>query len=522
MRTFLLLLGCAISMPLLAQRTAVKAPSFPDASSIVSDQPEGTYFHNQYRTATSWYTETGYSAQEDSVDGYIADYVVQGDGTVWVSNPFTYFPTDSWLRLDRTTGDTLVARLPQAMYVSDDDVTYYATRMVVGQKNGNYAYMLPTADEDYNVKFILRGDTLRMIGEGTDAASGLPKAILGLATQTGGWSCYGEIEWQASPLGYTVTTLPEGLTANEYTLGYTSIYGQPATDLVKVAISGSDVYMSDPVNQDDNVWIHGKLNDGKLTFTKQYVGADEMQGYHLFLAPGKEDASSMEGYSFIETLEMTYNAETGVFTAPDNQCWIVNVGASKVYSYDVFTAPTLTPEKAATGTARPVNPVITSSEPYDAFEGGNVQFNLYANDIEGQTLSKSKLFYNIYIDTPDKPYVFSAEQYESLTEDITDVPYSLDDQYDFFSSEELHKCYVYQNYSRLGVQAVYKGDNGTLRSDIVWTDNTTTGIKTLNATSNEGKTVWYNADGTKAGKPHAPGLYIGKKADGSVVKVIRR
>lgn len=522
MRTFLLMLGCAAAMPMMAQRPSAKAPAFPDASTIVSEQPEGTFFHNQLRKATSWYTETGTSADKDNVDGYIADYVVQDDGTVWVSNPFTYFPTDSWLRLDRAAGDTLVARLPQAMYVSDEDVTYYATRMVVGQKDGNYAYMLPAYDEDYNVKFTLRGDTLRMIGEDTDAASGLPKAILGLATQAGGWSCYGEIEWEATPLGYAVATLPEGLTANEYTLGYTSIYGQPATDLVKVAISGNDVYMSDPVNQNDTVWIHGTLNDGKLSFTKQYVGADEMQGFHLFLAPGRADETSSEGYSFIDTLTMTLNAETGVFTAPENQCWIVNVGASKVYSYDIYTAPTLTPEKAATGTARPVNPVITSNEPYDAFEGGNVQFNLYATDVEGQTLAKSKLFYNIYLDTPDKPYVFSAEQYESLTEDMTDVPYSLDDQYDFFSSEELHKCYVYQSFSRLGVQAVYKGDNGTLRSDIVWTDNTITGLKALNATTGEGSTVWYNVDGTKAGRQHGPGLYIGKKADGSVVKVIRR
>lgn len=521
-----LLLGAMTAIPSAAQQLPpATMPTFPDASTIVEDQPEGTLYKNLSRHATSWYTEDNVQASIDEVEGYIADFVRQDDGTVWLKNPFTFFPTDSWMRLDPAQGDTLVAQLPQAMFRSSQGQVFYAMRMEYAMRDDKGGFFLPESDEGYDVKFTLQGNVLKMVTDGNDNAYGEPADILGLATKTGGWSCYGEAALTISPLEWTTTSLPEGVETKDYTLNYTNLYGQPATEIVQMGFSGKEVYMSDPVSHNSAVWLHGTLSGQTLTFLTQYLGPDEARGLHLFLAPATDDYADETGFGLANEMFMTYDAQTGAYTAPDDLYWLVNVGTERVFYDDVFFSPSLTPEPEATGSAQPENPSELTSEPYTPSEGGSVQFSLASTDVEGDPLAKSKLCYRIHVDKAGDIHTFAADTYESLSEDMTDVPYTYDDQYDFFVSGEMHKCYIYRPFKRLGVQAVYHGES-TLVSDIVWTDGTvTTGIKpnvNRNARPGTKATTWHRIDGSVARQPLRPGVYIGRNADGTVTKVVRK
>lgn len=78
--------------------------SFPGAETIRYEAPEGTIHAHQVRSATSFYDPGEGVAYLDSVEYYTADYVEAEDGSVYWSNPFVFFPTDTWLKLDRAGG----------------------------------------------------------------------------------------------------------------------------------------------------------------------------------------------------------------------------------------------------------------------------------------------------------------------------------------------------------------------------------------------------------------------------------
>ena len=195
-----------VAASLLSLGTAAQT-SFPGAESIRYEAPEGTVHTHQVRSATSFYDPGEGVAYLDSVEYYTADYVEAEDGSVYLSNPFVFFPTDTWLKLDRAEGDTLVARLPQAMFEGDDGTVFYARRMVLSDRGDGELDCLPDEAET-DVRFTLRGDTLALVDGGLDE-QGMPRYILGLATATGGWSCYGEGLTTIVPLRYEPTQKPE-------------------------------------------------------------------------------------------------------------------------------------------------------------------------------------------------------------------------------------------------------------------------------------------------------------------------
>ena len=120
-----LALSAILCIPAVAQ-TSDGNPE-PQTTDPIVKRPQGRLMKNQVRKAMSFYS-TGSGAYIDSVDYYIGDYVMGDDGSVYLKNPFTFFPTQSYLKLDRLEGDTLVARMPQAIYREDD--TYYVSRLV--------------------------------------------------------------------------------------------------------------------------------------------------------------------------------------------------------------------------------------------------------------------------------------------------------------------------------------------------------------------------------------------------------
>lgn len=494
----------------------------PQSTEPITKQPKGLQVKNQARKALCFYS-TGQGADLDSVDYYIANYVLGDDGCVYLKNPFTFFPTQSYLKLDRLNGDTLVAHMPQAIY--SDETMLYASRMVLksGSKGMTYGYDR-NADGTCNtdMRFLLRGDTLTMLGDDTPQGE-YPKEILGLTTLEGAWNEAGEVAMTVRPTGKKPVELPQGVLPQLYRLAYSDFYGD-GTTLVEVAFDHDKVYISNPYSTGALQWAEGTIHGSRVVFASQYLGPNECEGYHMFFCPGMYSETSQEYFDMADSLRFDYDEAAKSMTAASPQTIIINVGDDRVFTAAVYISPSLSPYTATI--KQPANPEITSYSPFgEEAEGeGSLQFELPSVDVSGQQLFKNNLYYKVYT-AEGKVLTFSPQQYSGLDAAMTEVPYGLSDNTDFYMADDSHKFYFFQSVDSLGLQTVYKGET-ELCSDIVWTTGrTTTAVSQPTASGQRTLTTrYYDLQGRRLPRQQR-GVCIRQRvlADGSVVneKIIK-
>ena len=81
-------------------------------------------------------------------------------------------------------------------------------------------------------------------------------------------------------------------------------------------------------------------------------------------------------------------------------------------------------------------------------------FNLTTED--GDYMDPDKLFYSLYVD--GAVYEFKKPMYKNLTENLTEVPYTFNDSYDFdIQDDGSRRVYFYEQTDQFAVQAIYKG-----------------------------------------------------------------
>lgn len=158
--------------------------------------------------------------------------------------------------------------------------------------------------------------------------------------------------------------------------------------------------------------------------------------------------------------------------------YIVNEGDGALYSRASYKAPVIADYVSAEGI--PADPSIERFMAYDDFdEYGVLVANIPATTVGGGQISKIDLYYNVYVDDRKEPYVFSTALYDLLGDDMTDVPYSYDNDFDFEVDGEKHTIVFYEDFSRMGVQTVNTAGGKTFRSSVVWTDGTVSGINSV-------------------------------------------
>ena len=483
----------------------------------ITKQPKGRMVKNQVRKALSFYTDVG-GANVDSVDYYIGNYVIGDDDCVYLKNPFTFFPTQSYLKLECLNGDTLVAHMPQAIFINTEEIPYYASRMVLkaGSQGMTYGFE-QNADGTYNtdMRFLFRGDTLTLIGE-DNVEGDYPKVILGLTTLAGIWKEAGEVELSVRPTDKKPLSLPQGVKPQLYQLSHTGFYGD-ATDLVEVAFADNKVYVSNPYSTTALQWAEGEIKGNSVVFARQYLGPNESDGYHIFFVPGVYSETAPDFFDLADTLRFNYDNTAKSLTATDLQSILINVGDRRVFTAAAYINPSLSPYTATAG--KPANPEITSFGRYgEEAEGeGYLQFEFPSEDVHAQPLFKNNLYYKVYT-AEGKALTFSPEKYSGLDTEITEVPYGLNDNTDFFMADDSHKFYFFQAADSLGLQTVYKGEQ-ELSSDIVWTTGrTTTGISQPAISQTAAEVRYYDLQGRRLSQPRR-GVCIRQRvmANGSVV-----
>ncbi|MBR5395023.1 MAG: choice-of-anchor J domain-containing protein [Bacteroidaceae bacterium] len=127
--------------------------------------------------------------------------------------------------------------------------------------------------------------------------------------------------------------------------------------------------------------------------------------------------------------------------------------------------------------AVPATPAIVGIGNYDAEKGyGYLLADVPTTDVEGNELKESKLYYQFYseINGVVEPITFTTDLYTKLEEDMSIIPYTFTDSYDF-DVYDIYKV-VYMNYDfttmydRIGVKSIYTGGDETNESEIAWTE----------------------------------------------------
>ena len=214
--------------------------------------------------------------------------------------------------------------------------------------------------------------------------------------------------------------------------------------------------------------------DNKFEITPQPI-ADYGSTYGVFsvygLTDDGEDFLPLTGTGAESTL--TFDCNWTLY-APETGYWYGILAPATIAYTDgtEFVFPVI--EDVA---AMPADPEITFIGAYEAAKDYGYVMAIIPNyDVDYNLIKESKLFYTLYADIAGEitPIVFTPELYKNLTEEMTEIPYSFNDSYDFNVSDGqkiVYLNYDFSNYDRIGVQSIYYGGGETNKTEIQWIDN---------------------------------------------------
>ena len=247
-------------------------------------------------------------------------------------------------------------------------------------------------------------------------------------------------------LGDELVELPE-----EYTMFYENKDGKTLAKTVNVVVDGNDVYFQGLSQYIPEAWVKGTKDGNTVTFPPmQYIG--EYSGSELYAFYGTDD------------VVFTYDAEADTYTAEGE---IFGLLGDRYYDGRYFNPVIM---KVADKAAMPAAPEITNME--NGSYGWYIDFNVPAVDVNSEALAIGKLSYMIYTDTEGTiaPLTFTPTTHSRLTEDMTEIPYGFTENYDFYTDEIYLNDLYSANWTRIGIQSIYRGGGEENKTEIQWFD----------------------------------------------------
>ncbi|MGI6222985.1 MAG: hypothetical protein ACOYJG_05195 [Prevotella sp.] len=484
---------------------------------VITEEPEGETFEDLARASFGIVPSgigLGYKPQYNAV----GNYTKGDDGNLYIYNPLTGCYTFSYMKLEPTTGDTLVLHTPQAIEEDYDGSTNYLLRLVLQRDSlGDVVYAPQFEGENLvgDVKFTFKDDVLTQVDEGLDEELNIPKVVMALVDDTAGWKGWATSYLSLKPFNEEATVVPEDLELHSYIFYWYESPTEKKSTMVQAAFTDDAVYMESPFEMGDeeegteSKWMKGSIEGDKVVFKEQYMGISDEYNVHLFLLPAKsivneEDNSVFDIYK-TDSIVLSYDAENSSMSVDSTQAIYIAEGKEAGYFYECYAGPRL--EAFTTVDAVPASPKMIEVAPWNEDdEQGYVHFSLAPNGADGEYLLSDSLFYCIYVDDPQEPIVFSAELYSYLDEDMVEVPYLYTDEENIYYEGEERLVYLFQEeFDSVGVQAIYHGKESKLSSPIVWM--VTTGIKDAQISSQPKSVVWYDLSGRRVTRPDN-GLFI--------------
>ncbi|MDY6301018.1 MAG: hypothetical protein SPL96_03890 [Bacteroidales bacterium] len=483
------------------------APMRVDEEPIM-DVPEGILHDNMYASSSAYGLGWG-DIYTQEVDGGIGKVVEGADGNLYIYNPisqgYIWFSILPWIKAEPAGDGKYVVKLPQ-LYIIDAGDPYYAYCMHYDEDEG-----MPVVEEEGEIEFTWQDGVLTQQGD----------KFIGLCDATADWFYMADQHIVYAPQTDEITTLPEDMYVQSYTMTYLS----DPTDLsktretvVSVAIDGEDIYMGNLNNNNPDSYIKGKLVDGKATFaTRQYLGPDPYYNGHIYVLTGDAyvDAETYSSPVFNYNLndEIVFNVDEDArnIVAEWPASMITNVGPNTLSILNDYVAPSLVAFDEVP--AVPANPIFTVEDiTVNITTGFTVlHFTIPTVDVDGNKLNENKLYYNILLD--DEVFTFDPETYIGLSNAMTDVPYKFEDNINFdiyMSGNGRHTVYIYTtDYDIIGVQSIYTAGDEVNRSEIIYVNNPThSGINEFTTGAQVVDTRYYDLTGRELPTAPTTGLYL--------------
>ena len=438
-----------------------------------------------------WAIDAIFNAEEGNIFDVQKATQVAFDGTDVYLQGLSYFFPDAWVKgtLDTETG---LVTFASGQYVGEAE--YYGKEYMLGSNGGTDICDI-VFKYDEAAQTLIQETTFIYDNDGKESIDS--------------WGAWMNTSYYAGELVVVEPTeATDGLETELYTLTATNGSDEYSYQM-EIGFDGNAVYFKGFTEDTNNMWLKGTLSDDGKTVTipaNQYMGILQsiFYDYKLYMT-----AFDMSG-GFVDIV-MNYDAEAGTFTT--DQVMVINSNRFVQKPLQSFSNVVITKTPEATG--NPADPKITSfvhnvDYPYLKCEIPTV-------DVNGLPMRPDQLYYTIWFkkDGVEQQFTVLASEYESVNEDMVEIPYTYEDYNDIYKGASMFYLNPttddYASWSDVGIQSIYYGVEGRKTSNVVWLSGAV-GIEDIIAAkdSRQGKT--YDLSGRRVTTP-VRGLYIrdGKK-----------
>lgn len=473
----------------------------------------------------------------------LAQQVAIEEGCVYFSNlfPIMLENREVWTKGDLNEAGTKITIPVQHIYDEDwydlgTDVEFYMGDIVFDE-NGNITEVRP-------FEFCKDGDYIYI-----DDLTDVNEEGYAVVNHHIGIFAYGDgesIELYDYVAGHKMTPYEPGVMtecpadANQVDYLYNALddYGDPVSHVFKVAFCGNDVYFNG-LTPDQPNWVHGTLGeDNVVTIASgQYVGVQKyFYTYFGAMTVAGHDPNGNANFNMSESLQLSYDPETGVFSYIDPNVYIgelLYMGNNKKSVQAAYGEVTISPLGEAS--------IATPSAPYEVFvmdledygyDQWDFGFMLDLKGTEDEYLFPENLKVCMFMD--NDLFTFDTENY-FIDEPVTFVGYNDIDSNDaYYHDENVFDFYVNKTFEfgRLGAVAIYSVGGETRYSDVAYIDmdteevsyeplteaqivqldgNLTDGIVEVEKSNVSKDSCFYNLQGQRVNQPHGIVIRNGKK-----------
>lgn len=501
----------------------LKAPAVY-TDEVITEAPAGEVVRGIRSSYSCYYQNSNHYREFEN--GVVGEYVLGTDSCIYLravdyaaAKIGVSTNVNTYLKLEKVDDTTYVAHTPQLIWVDtngDSPFTAYATRCGFSKKSANsFGYEIETnEDGSYitDVYFTYKDGVLMQNSQETEEMNGelFPKELIGFTSAAGNWIGFGGGCINISQPTSTPTTLPADAQVEEKTLDFDILHVRDkAIDNaapIKYAKVGNEIYITNP-SAGTEQWIKGTINadDNTVTFVPQYLGVDEVNGYAVWFTPAtydkyfeilnEEDGTGDWFRTYTAADKAVFKMEDGkLIPTEDNQALFFSHSFTELLQTGVYANPSVVGYSSEMQT--PASVIVTKFEPYDDMWGfGVVGFGIPCRSVDGSYISPDELFFNFYVDDSTEPYLFSTDTYMDMVEDMTNVPYNYNEDFDFKANGVNHTVYFYGEWKKVGIQVLHVRDGETTKSEIVYAGKTTNGVNNVTVAPKEDVVKKYVKDG---------------------------
>lgn len=482
---------------------------------IITERPAGTV--TTYERSSMGYVVFWGSVFVSGDTGAVGEIVKGDNGKTYINVPISGMLIDAWVECTITDVESTVTDMElvipgyQPVFYDEDYEDYMVLTVLEYVSDDETEDYVPAADQNFRMEISDGQITSINFDQDGDYILGL---CYYMPDEYFEWAGFGDWNYEFTPFDGEPLAGPADTTGVEKW----AIISDGDGYFVNVGVNDDTLYIQGIYPALPDAWVKASLTDGKGEIeTPTYLGVD--QGHYIYLQTAEIEEVWYEWYE--QYLEEVYPSDTPFVVTYDAEAKkIVGEGVLATtyglpsedmwYAVSTLSDPTILKQNRVPGTAPCAAQDITD---YDDPDFPYFYFTLPPFDVDGNLLDTSRLFYNVFVD--GEIFVFQPDEYERLTEDMTDVPYGFYDNWDIVANGPLHEIYYYWNgVDSIGVRPFYVEEDGSKTYGEMATLDLSS-VALINAT--ETSAVYYDLNGLRVANPDK-GIFVRRSvmSDGSV------